>query len=151
MHSIAWTQKIPTFMSSMGECQQQKHTQHTPSMKTKCDYVWGWIRKCSHTQKSDLKWRTPEISWERRRRGRNPCISSLSLFYILHRLLHCLHPFPFSKISTLLSPSRETKKEESHVSMPGWCMQIWTTHNQNTSLNQKFLVSLMSSRTIFIH
>ena len=37
MHFIAQTQKILTFMSKMGECRQQKHTQHAPSMKTECD------------------------------------------------------------------------------------------------------------------
>ena len=36
----------------MGECQQQKHTQHVPSMKTECDYLYGWNKKRSHTQKS---------------------------------------------------------------------------------------------------
>ena len=32
-----------------GECRQQKHTQHTPSTKTECDYLNGWIKKRSHT------------------------------------------------------------------------------------------------------
>ena len=45
MHFIARTQKILTFMSSTGECRQQKHTQHAPSTKTKCDYLNGWIKK----------------------------------------------------------------------------------------------------------
>ena len=43
MHFIARTQKILTFMSKTGECQQQKHTQHAPSTKTECDYLNGWI------------------------------------------------------------------------------------------------------------
>ena len=29
----------------MGECLQQKHTQHAPSTKTECDYLNGWIKK----------------------------------------------------------------------------------------------------------
>ena len=29
----------------MGECQQQKHTQHEPSTKTECEYLYGWINK----------------------------------------------------------------------------------------------------------
>ena len=33
MHSIARTQKIPTFISLIGECRQQKHTRHAPSTK----------------------------------------------------------------------------------------------------------------------
>ena len=36
----------------MGECRQQKHT---PSMKTECDYLNGWIKKRSHMQKSHPK------------------------------------------------------------------------------------------------
>ena len=35
-----------------GEYQQQKHTQHAPSMKLECDYIFGWIKKWLRTQKS---------------------------------------------------------------------------------------------------
>ena len=45
MHSITKAQKILTFMSEMGECQQQKHTQRAPSTKTECDFLNGWIFK----------------------------------------------------------------------------------------------------------
>ena len=31
-------------MSQTGECRQQKHTQHAPSPKTECDYLYGWIK-----------------------------------------------------------------------------------------------------------
>ena len=48
MHSITQTQKILTFMSKMGECHQQKHTQRAPSMKMECDYLNGWTKKWSH-------------------------------------------------------------------------------------------------------
>ena len=41
MHFMARTQKFWTFMSLMGECWQQKHTQHAPSMKTERDYLCG--------------------------------------------------------------------------------------------------------------
>ena len=56
MHSIAWTQKILTFinfMSLMGECGQQEHTQLAQSIKMECDYLNGWIKKKkkSHMQK----------------------------------------------------------------------------------------------------
>ena len=39
----------------------KRHTQHAPSTKTECDYLNGWIKKRSHTQKSHPKWWTPEI------------------------------------------------------------------------------------------
>ena len=45
----------------MGECQQQKHTQHAPSTKMECDYLKGWIKKWSQMQNSHPKWWTPEI------------------------------------------------------------------------------------------
>ena len=62
MHSIAWIQKILAFMPYMGECQQQKHTQHASSMKTECDYLNGWIKKMvTYRQKSHPKWWTPDI------------------------------------------------------------------------------------------
>ena len=59
MHSIAKTQKILTFMSRMGECWQQKHTQHAPSTKTECDYLYGWIEKQSHYAKISPKMVNP--------------------------------------------------------------------------------------------
>ena len=42
-------------MSKTGGCRQQKHTHHTPSTKTECDYLNGWIQKRSHMQKSHPK------------------------------------------------------------------------------------------------
>ena len=63
MHSIAWPQKILTFMSSTGECRQQKHTQDAPSIKTECEYLYGHIRK-NVTQNGEPQ----RYSWERRRR-----------------------------------------------------------------------------------
>ena len=63
MHSIAWTEKILTFMSLAGECRQQKHTQHAPSTKTKCDYL------CGHVHKNLTPIGEPQRdSWEHRRR-----------------------------------------------------------------------------------
>ena len=38
-----------------------KHIQHAPSMKTECDYLYGWIKIRSHTQKSHPRWWTLEI------------------------------------------------------------------------------------------
>ena len=66
MHSIKWTWKILTFTSSlMGECWEQTHTKHASSIKTECDYLYGWIKKILkkwlHTLKSHQKWWTPEI------------------------------------------------------------------------------------------
>ena len=34
---------------------------HMRPTKTECDYLNGWIKKWSHTQKSHPEWRTPEI------------------------------------------------------------------------------------------
>ena len=69
LHFIARTQKILTFMSYTGECRQQKHTQHAPSTKTECDYLNGWIRKWSHTQKSHPKVVNPrDIAGERKQK-----------------------------------------------------------------------------------
>ena len=52
----------------MGECRQQKHTQHAPSTKTECDYLNGWIKKRSHTQKSRPKVVNPrDIAGERKK------------------------------------------------------------------------------------
>ena len=69
MHFIARTQKILTFMSLTGECRQQKHTQHAPSTKTECDYLNGWIKKRSHTQKSHPKVVNPrDIAGERKKK-----------------------------------------------------------------------------------
>ena len=53
----------------MGECRQQKHTQHAPTTKTECDYLNGWIKKRSHMQKSHPKVVNPrDIAGEQRRR-----------------------------------------------------------------------------------
>ena len=56
MHSNARTQKVLTFMSWTHECQQQKHTQLSLSTEMECNYLNGWIKKRSHTQKSHPKW-----------------------------------------------------------------------------------------------
>ena len=56
-------------MSYTGECRQQKHTQHAPSTKTECDYLNGWIKKRSHTQKSHPKVVNPrDIAGERKKK-----------------------------------------------------------------------------------
>ena len=47
MHSIAGTAHMHSIAGT--EDQQQKHTQHSPSMKRECDYLNGWIKKWSHT------------------------------------------------------------------------------------------------------
>ena len=47
-----------------GWMRQQKHTQYTPSVKTECYYLYGWIKKNkkrSHVHKSHPKWWSPEI------------------------------------------------------------------------------------------
>ena len=68
IHSFALTQKILTFMSETGECQQQKHTQHAPPTKMECDYLNGLNKKRLHTQKSHPNWCTPtDVGGECRR------------------------------------------------------------------------------------
>ena len=52
-----------------GECRQQKHNQHALSTKTECDYLNGWIKKRSHTQKSHPKVMNPrDIAGERKKK-----------------------------------------------------------------------------------
>ena len=47
----------------------KKHTQHAPSTKTECDYLNGWIKKRSHTQKSHPKVVNPrDIAGERQKK-----------------------------------------------------------------------------------
>ena len=40
-----------------------KHTQHAPSMKTDCDYFYGWIKKTNGHMRKNLtqNWWAPEI------------------------------------------------------------------------------------------
>ena len=53
----------------MGECRQQKHTQHAPSTKMECDYLNGWIKKRSHSQESHPKVVNPrDIAGERKKK-----------------------------------------------------------------------------------
>ena len=48
----------------MGECRQQKHTQHAPSTKTECDYLNGWIKKTVTYAKISPKSGEPQrYSW----------------------------------------------------------------------------------------
>ena len=71
-HFIARTQKILALMSLTGDCWQQRHTQHAPSTKTECDYLNGWIKKRSHTQKSHPKVVNPrDIAGERKKNKKN--------------------------------------------------------------------------------
>ena len=50
-----------------GECWQQKHTQHVPSMKTKCNYLSGWIRKRSKLSPKMMNPRDLAVEHKRRR------------------------------------------------------------------------------------
>ena len=85
MHSTARNQKILMFMSSTGECRQQKHTQHAPFMKTECDYFNGWIKKMiTCAEVSPKNGEPPRSNWERRRRRKRLryqvcCASSVSV------------------------------------------------------------------------
>ena len=104
MHSTARNQKILMFMSSTGECRQQKHTQHAPFMKTECDYFNGWIKKMiTCAEVSPKNGEPPRSNWERRRRRKRLryqvcCASSLSVQHHIQLskqfvcwLVGCLH------------------------------------------------------------
>ena len=72
MHSIAWTQKILTFMSKTGECLQQTHTQqciiHEDGMRLP---LWLDFFLNGHMRKDLTKnGETVRSTWDRRRRGR---------------------------------------------------------------------------------
>ena len=71
----------------MGECWQQKHTQHAPSSKTKCDDLYGWIKKRSHTQKLTKNSELQRYGWECRRKRRRviTAISTITTLLLLHR------------------------------------------------------------------
>ena len=70
MHSITRTQKILTFMSLMGECQQRKHIQQAPFTKMECDYLYGWIKN-SHIRKNLTKSGEPQrYSWAMQKKKR---------------------------------------------------------------------------------
>ena len=56
----------------ISNAEEEEDNQHAPSMKTECDYLNGWIKKRSHTQKSHPKLVNPrDIAGERRRRRRS--------------------------------------------------------------------------------
>ena len=48
----------------MDECQQHKLTQHAPSRKMECDYLYGWIKKMVTCAKKYHQ----RSSWEHRKR-----------------------------------------------------------------------------------
>ena len=79
--SIARAQKILVFMSQTGECQQQKHTQHAPSMKTECDYLSGWIKTVTFAKISPKIVNPRNIDGERRRRRRTIMSKYMMLQY----------------------------------------------------------------------
>ena len=86
----------------VGECRQQKHTQHAPSTKTECDYLHGWIKKRSHTQKSHPKVNLRDIAGERKKKKIPKQNSSLmetqnsSLMETTHSLCELCRNFPDS-------------------------------------------------------
>ena len=68
MHSIVQTN--PDIHVLAGECWQQKHTQHAPSIKTECDCLNGWIKKVTYAKISPKMVNPRDIARERRRRRR---------------------------------------------------------------------------------
>ena len=72
--------EILTFMSQMGECQHQIHTQHAQSMKTECDYLNGWIKKAVIYAKISPKTvNSRDIAGECRRKGSPLALESQEL------------------------------------------------------------------------
>ena len=79
----------------MGECRQQKHTQHAPSTKTECDYLNGWIKKRSHTQKSHPKVVNPrDIAGERKKKKKKRKKGHWSIGVIYVSVWPCLSSWP---------------------------------------------------------
>ena len=68
MHFITRTQKDPDICILDGWMVATKTHRHAPSMKMECDYLCGWIKKWSLTQKSHPNCELQRYSWERRRR-----------------------------------------------------------------------------------
>ena len=49
-------------MSQIDECQQQKHTQHIPSLKMECNKLYSWIlKKIGHIHKNLKNKQTKKI------------------------------------------------------------------------------------------
>ena len=117
MHSIVRTQKILTFMSLTGECWQQKHTQNAPSTKTVCDYLYGWIKKRSHTQKSHQNGEPQIHSWELRRINRSAHMLQITLQQNQIHYIHFLSTIP-SSIPQISTAAKQTYK----IQLPcNWC------------------------------
>ena len=97
MHSITQTQKILTFMPTMGEYPQQKHTQHAPSMKMECDYLNGCIKKNSHIRKNLTHNGEPQrSSWATQKK-------KICLNIICIQFQHTWYTFPFDCINCYLT------------------------------------------------
>ena len=72
----------------------KKHTQHAPSTKTECDYLNGWIKKRSHTQKSHQKVVNPrdlagECKKKKKKKKKKIC-SKDCLHHTSHSLAHVI-------------------------------------------------------------
>ena len=89
----------------MGECWQQKHTQHTPSMKMECDFLYGWNKKKTVTYAKVL----PKMVNTRRISGNaeeEATVTALcfKMFSILNDQQITPHPPPPPKFPVLWSP-----------------------------------------------
>ena len=81
MHTCISSHGLKRSWRSWRQCRQQKHTQHAPSTKTECDYLNGWIKKRSHTQKSHPKAVNPrDIAGERKEKKKKKVVRNYVLF-----------------------------------------------------------------------
>ena len=80
----------------------KKHTQHAPSTKTECDYLNGWIKKRSHTQKSHPKVVNPrDIAGERKKKKKKKKVLTMK-YGIFFFFAVCRKPLPICHGNWLL-------------------------------------------------
>ena len=81
----------------MGEFQQQKDTQYASSVKTECDYLYGWIKyknKQTNKKSQSQKWWTPEIELGTQKKKKKKSVvfsPTCSDYHHLIDVLVCAH------------------------------------------------------------
>ena len=68
----------------MGECQQQKYTQHAQSTKTECDYLNGWIKNGHILKNFTQNGESQRYSWgTQKKKKRQICLNSFTCSTLL--------------------------------------------------------------------
>ena len=137
----------------MGECRQQKHTQHAPSTKTECDYLNGWIKKNGHIRKNlTQKWWTPEIKLgnaeeEEEVRERKDNQNKHSEFLMLERFWCCLnfrlyYSVEKKKDSCRLHVSYYAQILRMGTNILGWCNMhiVYVGYGRGGSADPQFQI-----------